>query len=258
LATGDGIATMNVMAADSAPSVVTASLLNGSSLQAHFAGGTPPTLRSLTPQLSLAAGATFTWTVQAMALSSGIPAAGQTINWQSAGSGIAVSGSASAQTNSSGIAAKILTVGPLLEGQTATITACVNGTNQCVTYSAFGARPEYAMLQAVSGTEQHVAGTATAPAPISMRLMDMNGNAMAGGTVALYQALYTWAPPCNPHVICPPGILLSAQSATATATSTIDGLITFTPATLPGEATNLQAIAVTGNTAVLPIAIEQY
>ena len=256
LATGDGIATMNVMAANSAPSVVTASLLNGSSLQAHFAGRTPPTLCSLTPQLSFAAGATFTWIVQAMALSSGIPAAGQTINWQSAGSGIAVSGSASTQTNSSGIAAKILTVAPLLDGQTATITACVNGTNQCVTYSAFGARPEYAMLQAVSGTEQHVAGTATAPAPISMRLLDMNGNAMAGGTVALYQALYTWAPPCNPHVICPPGILLSAQSATAT--STIDGLITFTPATLPGVATNLQAIAVTGNTAVLPIAIEQY
>ena len=146
VATGDGIATMNVMAADSAPSVVTASLLNGSSLQAHFAGGTPPTLRSLTPQLSLAAGATFTWTVQAMALTNGTPAAGQTINWQSAGSGIAVSGSASAQTNSSGIAAKSLTVGPLPEGQTATITACVNGTNQCVTYSAFGARPEYAMF----------------------------------------------------------------------------------------------------------------
>jgi hypothetical protein len=256
VATGDGIATMNVVAADSAPSVVTASLLNGSSLQAHFAGGTPPTLRSLTPQLSLAAGATFTWTVQAMALNNGIPAAGQTINWQSACPGIAVSGSASAQTNSSGITAKILTVGPLSEGQTTTITGCVNGTNQCVTFTAFGARPEYATLQAVSGTEQHISDTATAPAPMIMRLLDMNGNAMAGGTVALYQALYAWAPPCNPHVICPPGILLSAQSATAT--STIDGLVTFTPVTLPGVATNLQAIAVTGNTAVLPIAIEQH
>ncbi len=38
---------------------VTASLTNGSSLQAHFTGGTPPVLSSLAPRLSLAAGATF-------------------------------------------------------------------------------------------------------------------------------------------------------------------------------------------------------
>jgi hypothetical protein len=35
-------------------------------LQAQFVGGTPPVLSSLTRQLSLAAGATFTWTVQAL------------------------------------------------------------------------------------------------------------------------------------------------------------------------------------------------
>ncbi len=141
------------------------------------------------------------------------------------------------------------------EGQTATITACVNGTNQCVTYSAFGARSEYATLPAVDGTVQHLAGTATAPAPISMRLLDMRQRHGRRHSRAL-PGLVRVAPPCNPHVVCPPGILLSAQSATAT--SAIDGLITFTPATLPGVATNLQAIAVTGYSAVLPIAIEQH
>ncbi len=255
VATGDGLATMNVVAADTMPAAVTASLSNGSSLQAHFAGGAPPTLRSLTPQLSLAAGARFTWTVQALALSNGTPAGGQTVTWQPPGSGIAVSGSASAQTNSNGIATKILSVGPLAEGQSAIITSCVNGTSQCVTYSAFGARPQYGMLQPVSGTTQHISGTAT-PSAITIRLLDMNGNAMAGGTVSLFQALYAWAPPCNPHVVCPPGILLSTQSATAT--STIDGLVTFSPITMLGAATNLQAIAVTGDTAVLPIEIERH
>jgi len=252
---GDGRATLNVVATDSNPSVVTASLSNGSSLQAHFTGGTAPALRSLTPQLSLAAGATFTWTVQALALSNGTPAAGQTVIWQTAGSGITISGSASASTNSSGIAAKTLTVGPLAEGQTVAINACVNGTTQCVTYSAFGARPQYAMLQPVSGTSQHLAA-GSPPDPIAMRLLDMNGNAMAGGIVALYQALYAWAPPCNPHVVCPPSVLLSVQSATAT--SGIDGLVIFAPAAMPGAATNLQAIAATGNTAVVPISIEQH
>jgi hypothetical protein len=253
--TGDGIATMNVVAVDANPSVVTASLSNGSNLQAHFTGGTPPTIRALTPQLSLAAGTMFTWTVQALALSNGIPSAGQTIVWQPTGSGITVSGSASAQTNSNGIAVKLLSAGPLTEGQTASINACVNGTSQCVTYTAFGARPQYAALQPVSGVSQHLAAGAT-PGPIVLRLLDMNGNAMVGGTVALYQALYAWTPACNPHVVCTPGVLLGVQSATAA--SGIDGLVTFTPATMPGVATYLQAVAITGNSAVLSVAIEQH
>jgi hypothetical protein len=190
-----------------------------------------------------------------LALSNGTPASGQTVIWQSATPGITISGSTAATTNANGIATKTLSVGPLAEGQSSTITACVNGTTQCSTYSAFGARPQYAMLQPVSGTEQHVSGAAI-PTSIIMRLLDMNGNAMAGGTVSLYQALYAWAPPCNPHVVCQPGVLLSTQSATAT--SSIEGLVTFTPTTMPGIATDLEGIAVTGNTAVLPIEIERH
>jgi hypothetical protein len=255
VATGDGLASMNVVAADNRTAVVTASLSNGSSLQAHFTGGSPPVLRSLTQQLYLSAGSTFTWSVQALALSNGTPASGQTVIWQSATPGITISGSTAATTNANGIATKTLSVGPLAEGQSSTITACVNGTTQCSTYSAFGARPQYAMLQPVSGTAQHISRTAV-PTSIIMRLLDLNGNAMAGGTVSLYQALYAWAPPCNPHVVCQPGVLLSTQSATAT--SSIEGLVTFTPTTMPGIATDLEGIAVTGNTAVLPIEIERH
>lgn len=255
VATGDGSASINVVATDSVPAVVTASLCNGSNLQAHFTGGTSPLLRSLTSQLTLAAGATFSWTVQALALSNGRPASGQTVTWQSNTPGISLSGSPSAQTASDGIATKLLTVGPLSQGQTASITACVNGTTQCVTYSAFGARPQFAELRAVSGTAQQLGLSAT-PAPITMRLLDTNGNAVAGGTVALFQSLYAWTKACDPHVICTPGVLLSAQSMVST--SDIEGLVTFSPLTLPGVATKLQAIAVTGNTAALPITIEQY
>ncbi len=221
-ATGDGRATMNVGATDSAPSVVIASLSSGSCVGAHFAGGTPPTLRSLTPQLSLAAGATFTWTVQALALSGGVPTVGQTVIWQSPSAGIVITGSASSQTNTNGVATKTLTVDPFAEGQTATVKACVNGTGSCVVYTAFGARPQYAMLQAVSGTAQSIASN-TVPAPITLRLLDMNGDVMAGGSVALSQALYAWTPPCSTHVVCTPGTLLSAQSAIAT--SDINGLL---------------------------------
>jgi hypothetical protein len=254
VATGDGRATMNVLAANATPSIVTASLTNGSSLQAHFTGGTPPVLASLTPQLSLAAGATFTWTVQALVLSAGAPAPGQSVIWTAA-PGIAVQGSAAVLTSASGIATTTLTVGPLAEGQTATIGACLNGTSQCVVYTAFGSRPEFASLVAVSGAAQTLALSA-APAAIILRLLDMDGNPMAGGTVALYQALYAWAPPCAQHTVCPPGTLLASESSTAT--SAIDGSVSFSPATLPGISTSLIALATSGNTATIPIAIEQH
>jgi hypothetical protein len=253
-ASGDGRATMNLTAVDSTASIVTASLTNGSSLQAHFTGGTAPTIDSLTSELSLAAGATFSWTVQALVLSNGSPMSGQTVTWQSASSGLAVSGSASVTTNSSGIAAKTLIAGPLTEGQTATIKACVNGASQCVTYTAYGARPEYALLKAVSGTSQSLAASGT-PSQIVLRLLDMDGNPMAGGTITLYQALYAWTSPCSAHTVCTQGALLATQSSTAT--SAVDGSVTFVPASLSGVATNLLGLAASGSTATVNIAIEQ-
>ncbi len=253
-ATCDGRATMNVTAIDGTWSIVTASLTNGSSLQAQFAGGIPPVLASLTPQLSLAAGATITWTVQALVLSNGLPAAGQTVAWQSA-SGITVQGRGSVLTNSSGIAAQALTAGPLTEGQTATINACLNGTSQCIAFTVFGARPELATLEGVSGTSQSLSHEST-PSQITLRLLDTDGNPMAGGSVLFYQTLYAWAPPCAAHSVCPPSTLLASQSAAAT--TALDGTVAFIPATFPGVATNLVGVASSGNTSSLNISIEQY
>src|SRR5215469_7270182 len=111
-ASGEGSASINVTAVDGSASVVTASLANGSSLQAHFSGGTAPVLSSLTPSLSLAAGATATWTTQALTLNNGAPVSGQSVVWQ-AGTGITASGSKPVLTDATGIAAKALDVGPL-------------------------------------------------------------------------------------------------------------------------------------------------
>lgn len=255
VATGDGRATMNVTATGTTWSTVTAALTNGSTLQAQFVGGTPAVLSSLTHQLSLAAGATFTWTVQALVENNGIPLSGQTVTWQNPTSGIAAPTPAAATTNSSGIAAQTLTVGPLAEGQTTSISACLNGTSQCVTFTAFGARPEYAALEAISGTSQSLAASGT-PSQIALRLLDMDGNPMAGGTVALYQALYAWTPPCSSNMVCPPGALLATQASTAT--STVDGSVTFAPASLPGVATNLMGLAASGNTSTVNVLIEQH
>ena len=200
LTSGDGRASLNVTAADSTLSIVTASLTNGSSLQAQFSGGTPPVLAALTPRLSVAAGAVVNWPVQALALNNGLPSAGQAVSWQTTGTGLTAQGSTPALTNGSGIASATLTAGPLAEGQLVTINACLNGTSQCVAFTAIGARPEFATLEAVSGTGQTLSLQDT-PAQITLRLLDMDGNPMAAGTVSLHQALYAWAPrvPPTPH-----------------------------------------------------------
>jgi hypothetical protein len=173
--------------------------------------------------------------------------------WQSA-AGISSPGTA-VTTNAAGIATETLTIGPLSEGQLATINACVNGTSQCVAYSAIGARAEDATLEAVSGTTQSLTVYGT-PAQITLRVVDLDGNPMAAGTVSLYQSLYAWAPPCSDHGVCPPALLMGTQ--TATATSALDGTVTFTPAALPGVATELVGLAATGDTATVSISVEQH
>jgi len=196
-----------------------------------------------------------TWTAQALVMNNGTPMSGQAVAWQASGSGITAQGSTAAISSGNGIAAKALTVGPLAEGQVGTSTACLNGTSQCVTFTALGARPEYASLEAVAGTVQNLPVSGTG-GQITLRVLDMNGNPMAGGMVTLYQALYAWTPPCAAHTVCPPGALLGTQ--TGVATSALDGTVTFAPAALPGVATRLVGLAVTGKAGTMAVAVERH
>jgi hypothetical protein len=252
--TGDGVATVNVTAPGAGSSVVVASLTNGASLQAHLTGGTPPSLAAVTPMLSVAAGTTLNWTTQALALTNGVPTSGETVAWQSSGS-LRTTGESIATTDANGLASKSLSVGPLTEGQQTTSSACLNGTTTCVNFTALGARPEYAYVEPVFGVTQTL-GASSTPSLITLRVHDMNGNPMAGGIVTLYQALYAWAPPCPPRGRCAQSPLLAAQ--TSTATSALDGSVTFIPASVPGTPTNLVGLAVTGNSSALTISIEQH
>jgi hypothetical protein len=79
---------------------------------------------------------------------------------------------------------------------------------------------------------------------------------MTGGTVTLYQALYAWAPACPAHGRCAQSEMLATQAATAT--SALDGTVIFAPASLPGVATNMIGLAVTGNAGSVNLAVEQH
>ncbi len=253
-ATSDGLATMNVTANDGNLAVVTASLTNGASVQAHFSGGMPPFVNAVTPNLSIAAGATVTWPVQALVLNFGVPAPDQTVIWQP-GAGTTISGNNFSTSNGNGYANMLLTVGPLAEGQSSTTTACVNGTNYCATFTAFGARPEYATLTPISGTNQ-VLSASGSPAQTLVRVYDMNGNELAGATVSFYQNLYAWTPPCQLHQVCTPGELLAKNVSTTI--SALDGSVSFTPVSIPGTATNLAGLVTTGNSATLNVIVQQH
>ncbi len=252
-ASGDGLASIAVTAIDAAPAIVTASLTNGASVQAHFYGGAAAALTSLTPTLYLAAGAAVQWPVQVLAQSAGSPLANQAVGWQSA-AGILAPASA-VMTNAAGTATATLSVGPLLRGQTATSNACMNGGISCVPFNAFGARPEFAGLAPIAGTSQSLSAAAT-PTAISLRVLDMNGHPMAGGIVTVNQALYAWAPSCPAHGRCPQAQLLALQ--TSTLVSALDGSLTIVPLSLPGTATSLVGLAATGNAGTLTFTVEQH
>jgi hypothetical protein len=50
--------------------------------------------------------------------------------------------------------------------------------------------------------------------------------------------------------------LLATQAASAT--SALDGTVVFTPASLPGVATDLLGLAVSGNTASVNVSVERH
>ncbi len=250
---GDGRATLPVTATNASVAAVTASLSNGASVQSQFYGGAPAALTSITPTLYVAAGATVAWPVQAIAQSGTNVAAGQSVTF-AGGAGIAAP-TAAVSTNQSGMANATLTVGPLTEGQSASASACLSGTSSCAVFNAFGSRPEFATLTAVSGASQSLQA-GTTPAPVVLRVLDMDGNPMAGATVTVSQALYAWAPPCPTHGRCAQAQLLATKSTTLT--SALDGSVTLTPLSQSPMATTLQGLAATGNAATLKFSIEQH
>jgi hypothetical protein len=251
---GDGAASLAVTPVDATSSTVSASLSNGAQVKSTFRGGTPPKLAALTPSLSLAAGAKASWTTQALVLNGGVPQAGQLVSWQT-GTGFSGGAPGTSTTGANGIAAKSLSAGPLVAGQNVAAKACLNGTSQCVSFTATGSDPAAATLSAVSGTSQSLALGQT-PAQIVLRVRDASGNPLAGATVTLSQALYAWAPPCPPHGRCAQSELLSMQSASGV--SAVDGSIAFSPAGIAGVATNTLAVAATGDSSAVNIAIEQH
>ena len=254
---GDGMGTIMITPATTALAVVTASIANGASVTTEFIGAAAPSIAALSNTLYLAQGAVFDWNPQAIVLSNALPYPGQTVSW-SAGSGAAVASSTSV-TNTNGMAWTQVTAGPLATGSVATVNACIAGSKPggtgCTSFTIVSDDPSTAGLIAVSGSTQTLA-IGDPIAPVILQVVDAAGNPMAGATVNFYETLRQWTPPCTPSGSCPTAPVLATQTVQAVSDSS--GMVALTPLTDGTIPTQLEAEAVTGNSATMAISIERH
>jgi len=250
---GDGVATMSISASTTALAQVTASLSDGATVLTEFSGTTPPAIVALTPTLYVAGEATASWLPQVEVLSGDSPLAGQTVNWSTAGG--ATPSAVAAVSNAEGIASTQLNVGPLAEGATVPLYACLPGNTTCATFDIYSVHAEVAQLAAVSGAGQTLSASAI-PAPVVLKATDAVGHPMAGGKVTFYETLKLWTSDCPAQGLCPSAPVLATQTMQATSGS--DGLVTLIPLSGNGEPTRLYITAVTGDVSSLNFEIEQH
>ena len=205
----------------------------------------------------IAAGSIVSWTPQLAAIQNSAPATTLDVDW-TASTGFSVS-PASTTTDSQGIATTTATLGPLGSAAQATAQACAwsgiaptPAPGLCATFTAIAVDPSALRIAIVSGANQ----TVTAPAafaPVVLRVTDAAAHPVAGAAVNLHQTVDALEAPCPTHGPCPiPPVL---ASATASAISDVNGLVTVTPMQLPatGEVTNLAAAAGTQGFAALSL-----
>ena len=252
ITSANGSATLMVSANAAGLAQITASLSNGTSIEAEFTGAAPPAISAVTPALYLAIGATTQWTPQALVLANGNPAPQVAVSWSSSNPNIAVP-SAPSVSGTNGIATQQVTAGALAAGEAAPITACMQANSACATFTVFAVHLETAELTAISGLNQIVSSGQNF-APVTLEVTDAVGHPMAGANVTLYETLHAWTPDCPSQGQCPAAPVLA--QAVAQAVSGTDGSATFTPLSMNGQPGRLSIVAVTGPSASLSFELD--
>jgi hypothetical protein len=248
---GDGVAGIVVTPETAAATQIKASLSTGASVMAEFDGGTTPQIIAANT-LYVAGGALVNWQPVALVLSAGQPVQAAAVQW-TGGAGVQVS-SPSSTSNAAGSASTSVTVGPLDEGETASVTACESQSSVCAGFSVYASHAEQAGLLPVSGVNQSLAASST-PLPVTLLVIDGGGHPLAGATVDVYQQMDAWEPPCPDTGRCPAAPELG--SASVTLTSDANGLVTFSPMNGGGEPVVVRLQATTGDQGLLNFTVVQ-
>jgi len=196
-------------------------------------GALPPQLSviALNPAIYIAAGATISLPLNAIATYNSLAATNQGVQWTLA-SGFAAAAT-NTVTNSSGSTSEVAILGPLLAGSHAVASACAWG-NVCAQFDGFGVDPSAESITVVSGAAQSVAGGAPLN-PVVITVVDDAGHPVAAASVSIYQMAFAFDAACPTTGRCPAAAILASQATVVL--SGIDGSIIVTPLVLPGTAT---------------------
>jgi hypothetical protein len=248
---GDGVAGITLTPETAAATQVQASLSTGASVMAEFDGGETPQIAA-TNTLYIAGGAQVSWQPVALVLSAGLPVQAAVVKWSS-GTGVQVN-TASSTSNASGFASTSVMAGPLVEGASASVTACESQSTACASFSVYASHAEQAGLLPASGVNQSLAASG-APLPVTLLVIDGAGHPLAGASVNVYQQMDAWEPPCPETGRCAAAPELGSVSMTLT--SDANGLITFAPMNGGGEPVVVHVQATTGNQGLLSFTVAQ-
>jgi hypothetical protein len=177
---------------------------------------------SLRPTEYVAAGSGAAFTPAVQVMTNGTASPGTAVTWTASSVRVGLS-LAQSLSNASGIA-NVVAAGSLRDNETATVQGCA-WTSVCTTQNLIGVTAADLRVSAVSGDVQSV-GMGDSLGNVVLRVMDAAGHPVAGASVALYQAVTGWQPPCTTGRCAAAPMYGKATSA---AMSDDDGLITVTP-----------------------------
>ncbi len=200
-------------------------------------------IRSVTPKRStlyIAEGAILTWTPQVTLADNAAGVSGVAVTWSGAAGLLFYAPTSLADGN--GLVSSNATAGPLAGGALAQATVCA-WVSVCVPVTVQAVAASDWRLLVVSGAGQAVASGSNL-APVVFRVVDANGDPVAGAPVQINQVVNEWETACNGSGRC-------AQAATlleahAVVVSDINGLFSVIPAQAGSTAGVTQIAAITG------------
>ena len=200
----------------------------------------------------VAAGATILWTPQLGVTDNLVSTTGLPIIWTVL-SGPAIIASSQSLVNGQDIAQTVATLGPLAAGASATLSGCA-WTSVCGTFTAFAVDLSQLGVVAVSGANQIVDQAATLT-PVTLQVVDLEGDAVAGAPVTVYQTMTAWQQPCPNHGRCPVPSTYAATQVQLISDS--NGLLRITPEQLSGAAEITNLAFATGTQGFLSISLQK-
>jgi hypothetical protein len=183
-----GTVDIRVLVKAAGPSIITASVADGISVQATVNGILAPLeISTATPAIYISAGASATVPIAATVVVSGIPAPSKTVNFL-LNSGSATISPASATTDENGVASSTVSINQIASD--VNISACVApGNAPCRTIVIHAVLGTNLFLRQISGNGQTIR-IGEQFAPITVRVEEATGRAVAGVPVTFHVDVY--------------------------------------------------------------------